>query len=110
MLAIYKALKHFHQIIFGSKIEIKTDHANLLHQSGDWSKRINKWKVLLMEYDYTLQYQKGTKNIPADFLSRLYSGRMLTQKGCWDLKEISLNYNSSELSKFEKKVKGNMTS
>ncbi len=72
MLSVYRSIKHFHKIVYGSKVDIYTNHANLLHDTEDMGKRINKWKILMMEYDYTLNYHKGSKNVPADFLSRIY--------------------------------------
>ncbi|ORD96396.1 TF26 [Hepatospora eriocheir] len=72
MLAILRTVQKFRKIIYGSKIIIKTDHANLTFQRNDLSNRVNKWRILLSEYDYTLVYNKGTDNIVADGLSRLF--------------------------------------
>ncbi|KAG0439695.1 Retrovirus-related Pol polyprotein from transposon [Dictyocoela muelleri] len=54
-LSIIKSLNHFRQIILGSKITIRTDHANNLFNK-DLTTRKKRWKILLQEYDYELEY------------------------------------------------------
>ncbi len=95
MLGVLKALKHFHKIVYGSSIKVFTDHAKLLHENEDLTKRITKWKVLLLDYDYTLDYQKGDKNIPADFLSRILAVKGNTESP-FTLLKISQNYSKEE--------------
>lgn len=69
-LAIIKAVNHFKPIIFNAKIIIKTDNSNLIFL-GDLTNRIQRWKLQLEEYDYSLEYKKGKENVLADTLSRL---------------------------------------
>lgn len=71
-LAIVKALEHFRQIIFNSKIIIKTDNNNICFDS-DSTKRIQRWKILMQEYSFELFHQKGNINKQADALSRLFA-------------------------------------
>lgn len=59
-LGIIKALKHFRKIIYGGQVNIITDHANLLFNAEISSNRVQRWKILLTEYDYTLGYKKGS--------------------------------------------------
>ncbi|KAI5175606.1 hypothetical protein PAEPH01_2174 [Pancytospora epiphaga] len=70
-LGIIKALKHFRTIIFNVHVKIKTDHANLLFNTSVENNRVQRWKLLLEEFDYELIYQKGEENIGADGLSRI---------------------------------------
>ncbi|KAG0441667.1 Transposon Tf2-6 polyprotein [Dictyocoela muelleri] len=70
MVSIFKSLNHFKRLLLGSKITVYTDHANLIHENNI-SNRINKWKIALMDFNYTLKYIKGSENIIADKLSRL---------------------------------------
>ncbi|KAI5179339.1 hypothetical protein PAEPH01_2616, partial [Pancytospora epiphaga] len=70
-LGIVKALKHFKTIIYNTHIKIKTDHANLLFNTPIVNNRVQRWKLLLEEYDYEIEYQKGEANIAADGLSRI---------------------------------------
>ncbi|KAG0420320.1 Retrovirus-related Pol polyprotein from transposon 17.6 [Dictyocoela roeselum] len=71
VLAILKSLQHFKQIVFNTKIHIYTDNANLLF-NGDISRRINRWKLIMEEFNYELHHISGTKNTHADFLSRAF--------------------------------------
>lgn len=71
MLAIIEALTHFKRIVFGCHVTIKTDSANLIHDCEINSTRFQRWKLLLLEFDYELQHLSGTNNTAADTLSRL---------------------------------------
>lgn len=70
-LAILKSLNHFKQTIFGYKIKIYTDNTNIINPSS-LTKRINRWKLILEEYQYTLHHIKGKSNTGADGLTRLH--------------------------------------
>ena len=54
------------------KINIFTDHKNLVHESElKTSQRVMRWRLLLEEYGPEIVYIKGHKNVVADALSRL---------------------------------------
>ncbi|KAG0435873.1 Transposon Tf2-6 polyprotein, partial [Dictyocoela muelleri] len=72
MLAIYKSLNHFKRLLLGSKVVVYTDHNNLIYENNI-SNRVNKWKIILMDFNYKIKFIKGSKNVMADNLSRLYS-------------------------------------
>ncbi|KAG0419961.1 Transposon Tf2-8 polyprotein [Dictyocoela roeselum] len=67
--AILKALNHFRQLVLGTKIMIRTDHANNLFNK-ELTQRQQKWSLLLQEFDYEISYVKGKENILTDILSR----------------------------------------
>ncbi|KAG0439306.1 Transposon Tf2-9 polyprotein [Dictyocoela muelleri] len=69
-LAIVKAVLHFKTIIFNSKIIVKTDNWDLL-SIGPLTKRMERWKVILEEFDINIEYLKGANNKFADTFSRL---------------------------------------
>ena len=69
-LAIIKGLEHFKTIIYNSKINIFTDSANQLFIGDSEKQRNQRWKLLLEEYNYSLNYIKGVSNVGADFLSK----------------------------------------
>ncbi|KAG0440651.1 Retrovirus-related Pol polyprotein from transposon 17.6 [Dictyocoela muelleri] len=60
-LAITKAILHFKQLIYNSKIIIMTDNKNLLF-NGPMTKRLNRMKFILEELDYELRHISGIKN------------------------------------------------
>ncbi|KAG0436847.1 Retrovirus-related Pol polyprotein from transposon 17.6 [Dictyocoela muelleri] len=77
--AILLALQHFKPLIYNSKIIIFTDNKNNIY-NGDLNKRMTRWKMLMEEFDYELNYIKGDKNFEADLLSRNLSVNTITTK------------------------------
>ena len=70
-LAIIQSVNYFRNIIFNCEITLRTDNTNLL-SDGCISKRINRWKLLLSEYNIKLEYIKGKENNIADGFSRIF--------------------------------------
>ncbi|KAL6416902.1 hypothetical protein ACFW04_013098 [Cataglyphis niger] len=72
MLAIIYCTNHFGPYLYGKKFTIITDHKPLvwLHSIKDPSSRLWKWRTKLAEYEYEIQYKKGSLNNNADALSR----------------------------------------
>lgn len=73
LLAIVWAVKHFRPYLYGRTFVIETDHKPLIYLFGmrDPSSRLLKFRLLLEEYDFIVEYIKGSTNIPADSMSRL---------------------------------------
>ncbi|KAG0442499.1 Transposon Tf2-9 polyprotein [Dictyocoela muelleri] len=69
-LAVLKCLRHFKPLIFASKVIIYTDNKNLIPEKP-LSSRIQRWKLLLQEFDYEVKHINGVNNIVADSLSRI---------------------------------------
>ena len=74
LLGLWEMLRHWHQYLFQPqhKVRIHTDHANLLFwkNPGEHSRRVARWHVELMEYDFELVHIAGARNGWADALSR----------------------------------------
>jgi hypothetical protein len=72
LLAVVWACKHFRPYLLGRKFTIVTDHKGLtwIFNVKDPSSRLMRWKLLLEEYDYEIQYRAGERNCNADSLSR----------------------------------------
>lgn len=68
--AILKSLKYFDTILFGENVTSYSDNMNILNY-GDITKRLNRWKLLLTEYNAKLVHKSTKDNIAADYLSRL---------------------------------------
>ncbi|KAF9761098.1 Retrovirus-related Pol polyprotein from transposon 17.6 [Nosema granulosis] len=85
LLAIIKALQHFKNIIFNSQILIKTDNANITFLKDSTNSRVQRWRLLLEEFDYTLEHIKGTTNTAADHFSRCL---IVRDKDLYDLSII----------------------
>ncbi|XP_026830969.1 uncharacterized protein LOC113563505, partial [Ooceraea biroi] len=71
-LAMVYCTNHFRPYLYGRKFTIVTDHKPLvwLHSIKDPSSRLWKWRTKLAEFDYDIQYKKGSLNNNADALSR----------------------------------------
>lgn len=84
LLAIVWATKHFRPYLYGRKFIIQTDHKPLIYLFGmrDPSSRLMKFRLILEEYDFIVEYVKGSENVAADAMSRL---RMTSQ----DLKDMN---------------------
>ena len=74
-LAIIWAVKYFRHYLGGIHFTIITDHAALkwlLNSSSEsTNKRLERWKILLSEFEYDIQYQKGSTHSNADALSQI---------------------------------------
>ncbi|KAG0435920.1 Transposon Tf2-6 polyprotein, partial [Dictyocoela muelleri] len=70
--AIAKALIHFKNIIFNSKVIVKTDNKDLI-TTGPLTKRTERWKSILQEFNITLEHIKGKNNKYADAISRIFT-------------------------------------
>jgi RNase H-like domain found in reverse transcriptase len=68
------AVKHFRPYLFGRHFEIRTDHRPLVYlfSQVDPSSRLNKFRMTLQEFDFTVVYIKGKDNVVADALSRIH--------------------------------------
>lgn len=76
-LAIMFGIKKFHKFIYGRHVDIYTDHQPLEQIFGDKCKipivnqRLQRWVLMLSQYDKTVIYRKGSQVANADALSRL---------------------------------------
>ena len=77
-LAIVFAVKRLHMFLYGRSFVLRTDHRPLLKIFGENSglpatavSRLQRWSVVLSEYNYEIEHIKGTSNVTADCLSRL---------------------------------------
>lgn len=73
LLAVVWAVKHFRPYLFGRYFEIKSDHRALVYlfAQADPSSRLTKFRMTLLEYNFSIIYVKGKNNVVADALSRI---------------------------------------
>jgi transposase InsO family protein len=69
--AIYIALNRMEDLLGGVQFTIKTDHKNLRFLNLAGSNKVRNWKVAIQQFDFQIEYIKGSENIPADTFSRL---------------------------------------
>ncbi|KAI0987631.1 hypothetical protein GJ496_003658 [Pomphorhynchus laevis] len=87
-LALIFGIRKFHKYIAGRKFIIETDHKPLQHifdEKRNLQKTVNhrlvRWATILNQYNYTLQFIKGSDNMLADMLSRLPQQESTQTKG-----------------------------
>jgi hypothetical protein len=72
LTAIVWACRHFRPYLLGRTFTIVTDQKALtwMFSVKDPSSRLLRWRHLLEEFDYTIEYKAGKKNVNADAVSR----------------------------------------
>jgi hypothetical protein len=69
--AIYYSLVKLEHLLLDREFIIHTDHKNLTFLDESANARVNRWKLALQEYRFTIEYIKGVDNVVADSFSRL---------------------------------------
>lgn len=73
LLAIIFAVKYFRPYIYGRKFLLVTDHKPLTYifSMSHENARLIRWRLILSEFDFDIQHEKGKNNVVADGLSRI---------------------------------------
>jgi hypothetical protein len=68
--AIYAAFKHWDYLLRDAHTHVHTDHKNLVYIRDTGSEKVIRWKMMLQEYSFDLDYLPGIDNPIADYWSR----------------------------------------
>jgi len=79
MYAIVYAILRLHYFIADKQFIVRTDHRNLMY-STTMSGRVQRWRMSLADYSYTIEYIQREDNYPADTLTQLVPGVDPTQE------------------------------
>lgn len=95
LLAIVWSVKYFRTYLYGRTFNICTDHKPLvwLHNIKEPNMKLQRWKIMLNEYDFNISYLRGKENHVADGLSRYINrddDEVISLNTLWD-KKIILN-------------------
>lgn len=74
-LAAVLCIKSFRPYVEGHKFKVITDHSSLkwLMSQKDLTGRLARWSMKLSQFEFTIEYRKGSLNIVPDALSRSFS-------------------------------------
>jgi len=73
-LGVVWAVGLLRRYIEGTKVLIRCDHKALkwiFSTTACTNNRLNRWRILLSEYDYDVEYMPGPQHVVADALSRI---------------------------------------
>lgn len=73
-LAAKWAMEEFSHYLKNNKFTLISDYRNLrwwLNNSKDVQSRRNRWRMIMQEYNFDIEYKKGVENKVADALSRV---------------------------------------
>ncbi len=79
MLSIFHCIRAAHQILAGRRFTVFSDHKPLSSARVSASPRIERMKLALQEYQFTIQYLRGEDNETADLMSRLVTMQITEQ-------------------------------
>ena len=71
--AIIYALKRWDYLLRDVRFVLQTDHKNLTYLNFEGTAKVKRWRTLISEYQFDIQYLKGAENVVADAFSRLCS-------------------------------------
>ena len=82
--AIYHALKTFYPYLYGTKFTVETDHKALVgfpRITEGLSKKVVRWALFAIEFDFDTVYRPGVVNQNADGLSRIAKTQEVVTSG-----------------------------
>lgn len=76
LLAIHWGIKHFRQYLYGQKFLVKSDHKPLIYLFNmvNPTSKLTRIRLDLTDFDFDVEYIKGSENTSADALSRISVG------------------------------------
>lgn len=93
--AIVFALKKWDYLLRDVKFILRTDHKNLTYISTAGSSKVIRWKLLIQEFNFDIEYLPGLQNVVADAMSRLCSDSSFDEPSV-DLMNLDTSFISTE--------------
>jgi cleavage and polyadenylation specificity factor subunit 1 len=76
LYAFVFCVKQLAPYLLGRRFIVRTDHRNLLYLSNSTVPKLVRWRVLLSEYQYTVEHISGKENVVADGLTRVHRSQL----------------------------------
>ena len=95
-LALIYGLKKFRNIIYGCEITALTDHLPLLQmfsKSAALEGRLQRWGLLISDFEVKLLYNPGKLHVLPDTLSRLYTARSILRRPYEKKNRLKVRFN-----------------
>ena len=98
LLSIVETFKEFFTILLGQRINIYTDHKQLMWNNFN-TDRVLRWRLILEEYGIYIDFIQGAKNIAEDVLSQLSNNgnQEITHESAYTMETMSELYDTKEL-------------
>ena len=71
MYGIVYTLKKLDYLLRDRQFILKTDHKNLITMNTEKNPKVFRWKLAIQDFDCTIEYIEGPKNVIADAMSRI---------------------------------------
>ena len=101
-LALVFAVRKFHRFVYGRRFTLLTDHKPLLSIFGSKkgisahaANRLQRWELILLAYDFKIEYRRTANFGQADALSRLIDSKKTTEVE--DLVIASVNEDTAKI-------------
>ena len=70
--AVYWSILQLQSYLLGRRFSVATDHRNLMYLEKSTVPKLIRWKLRLMEFQFTIKHIAGVSNVIADVLSRAH--------------------------------------
>ena len=86
--AIFYSLKKWEHHLRDREFVLQTDHVNLTYVNYEGTAKVKRWKMLIQEYRFKIEYLPGPQNVVADGMSRCCAKNVIATR----LTRPSLNF------------------
>jgi hypothetical protein len=76
--AIFHGITSCKTVLYGQHFFLHTDHANLTYILKHESAKLQRWRLLLQEYNFSVIHVPGKDNVVADTISRCFESNEIT--------------------------------